>query len=97
VVVNVLVYLKLPGVIDCTQSNLFRSTTRSVRSSKGLNKPVKIYLRCRPRRLYDQMRTLLNNAQDHDPKLQSSTLADAEHAGDQGSGQEYPQIIPRAC
>src|SRR5947209_6093374 len=44
VVVNVLVYLQLPGVIDCTQSNLFSLDDKSVRILEALNKPVKIYL-----------------------------------------------------
>jgi hypothetical protein len=76
VVVNVLVYLKLPGVIDCTQSNIFSLSDRSARILEGLNKPAKVYLlMSTDDRIYDEMRTLLSNAQDHDPKLQVEQLS----------------------
>lgn len=76
VVANVLVYLKLPGVIDCTQSNLFSLSDRSVHILEGLNKPTKVYLlMSSDDPLFDQMRTLLNNAQDHDPQLQVEQLS----------------------
>src|SRR5579871_1076552 len=71
VVINVLVYLKLPGVIDCTQSNIFSLSDRSIHILEGLNKPAKVYLlMSTDDRIYDEMRTLLSNAQEHDPKLQ---------------------------
>jgi len=83
-----------PAVIDCTQSNLFSLDDKSVRILEGLNKPVKIYLLMVVRRpaLRPDADALEQRPGPRPQAPGRATLADAEHAGDQGSGQEVPQI-----
>lgn len=93
-IVNVLAYLRLPAMVDSTEAGIFKLSDRSKQILRSLEKPTTVYLiMASDAYAYDEMRTLLANAQDFAPELRVETLS----PGREGSRirelqKQYPDI-----
>src|SRR5439155_17304991 len=65
-VANVLAYTKLPNLVDSTETGVYRLSDRSIQILRSLDKPTHIYLlMTADGDGYDEMSTLLSNAQEY--------------------------------
>jgi hypothetical protein len=81
-VANVLAYTKLPSLIDSTESGVYKLSDRSIQILRGLDRPVHIFLLMSAEdRGYDELNTLLSNAQEYAPQLHVETLSPGLNTG----------------
>lgn len=93
-IVNVLAYMKLPAMVDSTEAGLFKLSDRSKQILQSLDKPTTVYLIMASDGIaFDEMRTLLANAQDFAPYLRVESLSPGLNAGRIRELQkQYPDI-----
>jgi hypothetical protein len=93
---NVLAYTKLPNLIDSTESGVYKLSDRSIQILRGLDKPTQVYLlmSAQDSSGYDEMTTLLSNAQEYAPRLHVETISPRDTARLRELAKDYPQIEP---
>jgi hypothetical protein len=91
---NVLAYTKLPNLIDSTETGVYKLNDRSTQILRGLDKPTHVYLLMSAENAgYDEMTTLLSNAQEYAPRLFVETLSPGrDTARIRELVKEYPQV-----
>jgi hypothetical protein len=95
VVVNTLAFVKLPAMVDSTESGIFKLSDRSKQVLRGLEQPTTVYLIMpTDSYAYDEMKTLLANAQEFAPRLKVETLSTGLSAGRiRDLAKQYPELV----
>jgi hypothetical protein len=94
-VINVLAYLKLPAMVDSTETGMFKLNDRSKQILRALDKPTTAYMIMPTSSyVYDEMRTLLANAQEYAPRLKVETYSTNISAGQiRDLTKQYPEVV----
>jgi hypothetical protein len=95
VVVNTLAFVKLPAMVDSTESGIFKLSDRSKQVLRALEQPTTVYLIMpTDSYAYDEMKTLLANAQEFAPRLKVETLSTGLSAGRiRDLAKQYPELV----
>lgn len=95
VVINTLAFVKLPAMVDSTESGIFKLSDRSKQILRGLDQPTTVYLLMTTRSYaYDEMKTLLANAQEYAPRLRVETYSPSTGADFiRDLQKQYPEIV----
>ncbi|HEY8503873.1 MAG TPA: Gldg family protein, partial [Gemmataceae bacterium] len=96
-VANVAAYMKLPGVLDTTREGFYSLSDTSRNLIAQIDRPVRAYLILSPdSRYYVEMRTLLSNLEDANPRFRAQTLSPtADDARIRELIRKYPALRER--